>query len=125
MHHMAAQWIPPNERSKFVSAYLGGSVGIALFYPFFGYIISIICWEWVFYLSAVFGGIWYVGWLYLVYDTPAQHPRIAADERIYIETSLGNTVHSDKTVGFYQIKLNNIKNLDAILLLLLFLLLKI
>lgn len=98
MHHMAAQWIPPDERSKFVSAYLGGSVGIALFYPFFGYIINALCWEWVFYSSGVIGAVWYIGWLYYVYDTPAKHPRIDPEERIYIETSLGESVKHDKTV---------------------------
>ncbi|XP_053670033.1 sialin [Anopheles nili] len=89
MHHMAGQWIPPNERSKFVTAYLGSSVGVALNFPLFGYIISWSSWEYVYHFCGVFGTVWYVAWLYYVYDSPAEHPRIHPSERKYIESSLG------------------------------------
>lgn len=98
MHSMTAQWIPPNERSKFVTAYLGSSVGTAVFYPIFGYILAYLSWEWVFHLSAFFGTIWYVCWLYLVYDTPAKHPRIDPQERAYIENAIGDSFKVDKKV---------------------------
>ncbi|XP_021707463.1 sialin [Aedes aegypti] len=94
MHHMAGQWIPPNERSKFVTAYLGSSVGVALFFPLFGYIISWTSWEYVFHFCGIFGTVWYVAWLYFVYDSPAEHPRIHPKEREYIESSLGITEKS-------------------------------
>ncbi|XP_058829359.1 sialin [Topomyia yanbarensis] len=94
MHHMAGQWIPPNERSKFVTAYLGSSVGIAINFPLFGYIISWSSWEYVFHFCGIFGTIWYVAWLYLVYDSPAEHPWIHPKEREYIESSLGITEKS-------------------------------
>lgn len=102
MHHMAGQWIPPNERSKFVSAYLGSSMGIAMNYPIFGFIISWSSWEWVFHYCGLFGTIWFIGWCYFVYDTPAKHPRISNDERAYIEKSLGTTKYStnEKTPWF-------------------------
>ncbi|XP_052873065.1 sialin-like [Anopheles cruzii] len=89
MHHMAGQWIPPNERSKFVTAYLGSSVGVALNFPLFGYIIARTSWEYVYHFCGVFGTVWYVAWLYLVYDSPAEHPRIHPNERKFIESSLG------------------------------------
>ncbi|XP_058459234.1 sialin [Malaya genurostris] len=89
MHHMAGQWIPPNERSKFVTAYLGSSVGIALNFPLFGYIISWTSWEYVFHFCGIFGTVWYIAWKYLVYDSPADHPWIHPKEREYIESSLG------------------------------------
>lgn len=94
MHHMAGQWIPPNERSNFVTAYLGSSVGVALFFPLFGYIISWTSWEYVFHFCGIFGTVWYVAWLYFVYDSPADHPRIHPKEREYIESSLGITEKS-------------------------------
>ncbi|XP_030560792.1 sialin [Drosophila novamexicana] len=94
MHVMTAKWIPPNERSKFVSAYLGSSVGVALFYPIFGYIIAWTSWEWVYYICGVFGMLWFIAWQFLVYDSPAQHPRIAQSEQRYIEKSLGASVQS-------------------------------
>jgi len=38
MHHLAANWIPPNERSKFVTAYMGmlnkRSI-LRIFFPYF------------------------------------------------------------------------------------------
>lgn len=92
MHLMTARWIPPNERSNFVTSYLGSSVGVAVFYPIFGFVIGISSWEWVFHLSGVVGIIWYVAWYLLVFDSPATHPRIATEERRYIESALGQTV---------------------------------
>ncbi|KAH8296929.1 hypothetical protein KR044_001081, partial [Drosophila immigrans] len=94
MHVLTAKWIPPNERSKFVSAYLGSSVGVALFYPIFGYIIAWSSWEWVYYICGVFGMLWFVAWQFLVYDSPAQHPRITQSEQRYIEKSLGASVQN-------------------------------
>lgn len=52
-------------------------------------------WEPVFYLSALLGTIWYAAWLYYVYDTPAQHPRIDPMELIYIQNALGDTLHKE------------------------------
>lgn len=103
MHHMTAQWIPPDERSKFVTSYLGSSVGIAVFYPIFGYIISTLSWQWVFYVSGIFGSLWYIGWLYFVFDTPMKHPRIDPLELLYIEKSLGETVNRNKKVCHFII----------------------
>lgn len=94
MHHLTGQWIPPNERSKFVTAYLGSSVGIAVFYPVFGYIIAWSSWELVFHVCGIIGTIWYLGWLVYVFDSPAKHPRISSDERNYIEKALGSSVNS-------------------------------
>lgn len=98
MHSMTAQWIPPNERSKFVTAYLGSSVGTAVFYPIFGFILAHMSWEWVFHLSGVLGTIWYIAWIYFVYNTPAEHPRIDYEERVYIEASLGDSCKHNKGV---------------------------
>ncbi|KAH8240341.1 hypothetical protein KR038_004132 [Drosophila bunnanda] len=96
MHVLTAKWIPPNERSKFVSAYLGSSVGVALFYPIFGFIIDWTSWEWVYYICGIVGTLWFIAWQFLVFDSPAQHPRIADSERRYIEKSLGASVQTAK-----------------------------
>ncbi|ETN57893.1 sodium-dependent phosphate transporter [Anopheles darlingi] len=93
MHHMAGQWIPPNERSKFVTAYLGSSIGVALNFPLFGFIIAHTSWEYVYHFCGIFGTVWYVAWLYLVYDSPSEHPRIHPAERKFIESSLGISDH--------------------------------
>lgn len=100
MHHLTAQWIPPNERSKFLTSYLGGSVCIALFYPIFGFVMSVWSWEWVFHITGVFGILWYAAWLYFVYDSPADHPRIDPMEKLYIDQCLEGTLHdsNDKVI---------------------------
>lgn len=95
MHNMTAQWIPPDERSTFVTSYMGSSVGVAVFFPLFGFLISWASWEWVFHLCAVTGSIWFVAWHYLAFDTPRKHPRIEPEELAYIELSLGVTSSQD------------------------------
>lgn len=99
MHNMTGQWIPPNERSKFVTAYMGCSIGIAIFYPLFGYIIEWLSWEWIFYSSGIIGSVWYIFWVLFVFDSPAQHPRITNEEREYIEGSLKGVVEQQKSLG--------------------------
>uniref|UniRef100_A0A1I8NQV3 Major facilitator superfamily (MFS) profile domain-containing protein n=1 Tax=Stomoxys calcitrans TaxID=35570 RepID=A0A1I8NQV3_STOCA len=99
MHVLTAKWIPPNERSKFVTAYLGSSVGIAVFYPCFGYVMHWTSWVWVYHLCGIIGSVWWLGWLFFVYDTPAQHPRISESELRYIEKSLGASVQNSPTAG--------------------------
>ncbi|XP_017483551.1 PREDICTED: vesicular glutamate transporter 1, partial [Rhagoletis zephyria] len=94
MHHMTAKWIPPNERSKFVTAYMGSSVGVAAFYPIFGYIMHWTSWEWVYHTCGIIGTMWWLCWLYYVYNTPAEHPRINSSEQRYIEKSLGASVNN-------------------------------
>lgn len=95
MHTLTGRWIPPNERSKFVTAYLGSSMGVAITFPLFGFVISWTSWEWVYHICGIIGVVWYIAWCYFVYDTPAEHPRISAEERNYIEKSLGTSIHKD------------------------------
>jgi MFS transporter, ACS family, solute carrier family 17 (sodium-dependent inorganic phosphate cotransporter), member 5 len=69
---------------------------VALTFPLFGYIISWSTWENVFHFCGISGTIWFIAWQFLVFDTPAQHPRISDEERRYIEKSLGVTEHPQK-----------------------------
>ncbi|XP_037044095.1 sialin-like isoform X2 [Bradysia coprophila] len=96
MHHITSQWIPPNERSRFISAYMGCSVGVAICYPIFGFIISISSWEWTFHFCSVATVVWFIFWQYCVYDSPADHPRIESSELNYITKALGSTSQKDK-----------------------------
>ena len=43
----------------------------------------------MFYVTGGSSLVWVVFWFYLVYDTPAQHPRIDKEEQKYIESSIG------------------------------------
>jgi hypothetical protein len=50
-------------------------------------------WGWpsIFYVSGAVAIVWAAAWCYIGANSPAQHPFISLEERIYIETSL---VHS-------------------------------
>ncbi|CAB3365410.1 Hypothetical predicted protein [Cloeon dipterum] len=96
MYAMAGRWIPPSERSRFMSSFQGFSFGIGLTYPLCGWLIANFGWRVVFYVTGSFGFTWCIFWFLLAYDTPAVHPRITPYERSYIEVSLGETVVKGK-----------------------------
>lgn len=114
-------WAPPMERSKlatlaFCGSYAGAVVGI----PLSSFLTSTFGWRLCFYFYGICGIIWYalrvnttvnrhtrnahglfltskifhgryVFWLWLSFERPATHPTISAQERQYIEESLGTT----------------------------------
>lgn len=94
MHAMLARWIPPLERSKFAAlVYAGTNFGTVISLPLSGWLCSIDFmdgpgWPLAFYIFGILGLIWFVFWLYLVYDTPHSHPRITTAERVYIERAV-------------------------------------
>lgn len=96
MYAMAGRWIPPKERSRFMSSFQGFSFGIGLTYPLCGWLIANYGWRIVFFVTGSLGFAWCVIWFLLAYDTPADHPRITLHERRYIEISLGETVTQGK-----------------------------
>lgn len=85
---MATKWIPPLERSKFIANMMASSLGAALTLPICGYLISTFGWASVFYSTGVVGLLWSILWFVLIYDSPAQHPRISKEERMEIETKI-------------------------------------
>ncbi|CAK9833795.1 Vesicular glutamate transporter 2 [Anthophora retusa] len=97
MHDMTARWIPPDERSRFVSSYLGSSVGAAITYPLCAAVSSTFGWSTAFHVTSVLGVIWYGFWLYLVHDSPQQHPRISDEEKNYILENLADSVDEEES----------------------------
>jgi len=92
MHAMLAVWVPPHERSRLAGlVYSGAQLGTVLSLPISGYLCDKLGWESVFYVFGIIGVVWWVGWCYLVYDTPSTHPTIHPAERRYIVDSLGRT----------------------------------
>ncbi|XP_025424913.1 sialin-like [Sipha flava] len=85
---IAANWIPPNERSKFMANMMASTLGAAITLPICGILISAWGWESVFYITGIVGIAWCVMWFNLVFETPAEHPRISEYERNYIETQI-------------------------------------
>lgn len=97
MHDIWAKWAPPMERTKLIGfTHAGAQIGNVIALP----LSALLCdygfdggWPSIFYILGILGIIWCVMWLLLVSDTPAQHPRITAYERKYIETSIGGGEH--------------------------------
>lgn len=97
MHDMTAKWIPPNERSRFVTAYLGSSVGAAIIYPLCAAVTSFFGWSASFHVTSLLSIMWYCLWKFLVYDSPQQHPRISDDEKNYIMDNIAKSVNEEET----------------------------
>lgn len=88
MPPMAARWIPPMERSKFIANMMASSLGAAITLPLCGLLISSLGWASVFYFTGAIGVLWSILWFVLVFDSPAEHPRITPEERKEIETKI-------------------------------------
>lgn len=92
MYAIVGYWIPPVERSRFMSSFQGFSIGIGLTYPLCGFIIAYFGWRLVFYTTGTIGMIWCVFWYLLAFNTPQEHPRITAQELEYIELNVSEDI---------------------------------
>ncbi|XP_055847002.1 sialin-like [Episyrphus balteatus] len=89
IHVMMSRWIPPLERSTFSAfAYCGAYMGHFISSPLVGWLCSMEFldgWPLGFYVTGMFGLLWFGFWIWLVYDWPSTHPRISSKELTYIE----------------------------------------
>jgi hypothetical protein len=53
-------------------------------------------WPSVFYIIGAVSIVWFVFWTVLVYDTPAEHPKISGSELYYIQRSIGDQLSKVK-----------------------------
>ncbi|NXV84348.1 S17A4 protein, partial [Calonectris borealis] len=86
-----AKWAPLLERSRLMNIADAGCT----FGTFFALLVAgIICqslgWPFVFYIFGGIGCAWCLSWFLLVYEDPAHHPWISAEEQEYIESSLAH-----------------------------------
>ena len=77
--------------------YSGAQAGTVLSLPISGFLCEAFGWPSVFYVFGLLGLVWWVGWCYLVYDSPRAHPRISSSERRYILNSLASSKSSSST----------------------------
>ncbi|KAK9504843.1 hypothetical protein O3M35_009022 [Rhynocoris fuscipes] len=96
MYSMIGHWIPPAERSRFMSSFQGFTIGIGLTYPLCGFIIAHYGWRVVFYVTGSLGCIWCIFWWFLAFDTPQEHPRISKQELAYIQKCTSATMANSK-----------------------------
>ena len=67
---------------------LGAQAGNVIALPLGGLLADEVSWESAFYVFGILGCIWFVFWVFLVFDSPDTHPRISKEERDYIVTNL-------------------------------------
>lgn len=90
MHELLANWAPPQERSQLGGiTYSGAQFGTAAAMIVSGALIHSSGWPSVFYVIGGFSILWFILWCFFIYDSPAEHPGISAEELLYIEKSIG------------------------------------
>jgi MFS transporter, ACS family, hexuronate transporter len=95
-----AEWFPTKERSMATGIFNSGTNIGPTIAPFVvGFLLYRFGWRYTFYGTAVFAMLWLVLWLTL-YRTPAQHSRISAAERDYINS---DPVPSNSKISWAQI----------------------
>lgn len=78
-----------------VIIFLGTNFGTIISLPISGWLCSLEFdggWPLCFYIFGGVGIIWFIFWMFLVYDTPTSHPRIDKQEQAYILASIGPQV---------------------------------
>lgn len=89
-HGIMRHWAPPLERSRLATlAFSGCYAGLMFGMPISGELIKRIGPRAPFVFYGIVGLIWYMSWLWLVFEKPRFHPCIDPKELAYIENSLG------------------------------------
>lgn len=86
---------------------LGGPFGTVVTFTLCGQIISAFGWKAAYYVTSGLILIFYVLWIFLIYDTPDVHPRITKNEKDYIKEQIGTTVSKQKVSKFWNFKLRS------------------
>ena len=90
------KWVPDNERSTFVGAVFSGpSAGIIVSYLVAGYLCP-YSWTLVFYILGGVAVLWYIAFMFIVFSSPEDHPRISNEEKLYIRNSYKNKDNTQK-----------------------------
>uniref|UniRef100_A0A8C1QHV6 Solute carrier family 17 member 6a n=1 Tax=Cyprinus carpio TaxID=7962 RepID=A0A8C1QHV6_CYPCA len=91
-HGIWSKWAPPLERSRLATtSFCGSYAGAVVAMPMAGILVQYSGWSSVFYIYGSFGIVWYMFWILVSYESPADHPTITDEERTYIEESIGES----------------------------------
>ncbi|RWS19996.1 putative inorganic phosphate cotransporter-like protein, partial [Leptotrombidium deliense] len=84
MHGMIARWLPKHERGLMSTIiYSGAAIGTVVTMAVAGVLSDssfLGGWPSIFYVSGSVGVLWFLGWMFLIYDSPQQHPSISGNE---------------------------------------------
>lgn len=93
---LIAQWAPPNEKGKFMSAMFGTDIGTVLTWSICGVLIETFGWSASFYGPGLVAAVFAICWYFFVFDSPEKHPGILPKESEYIRQSLAGMVNDQK-----------------------------
>ncbi|GAB0097404.1 hypothetical protein DMENIID0001_130410 [Sergentomyia squamirostris] len=92
-HNLISRWVPPNEKGRYMAFLQGGTLGTIFAWQLIGFLVEAVGWPWGgFYIPAIIALIGVAFWTLLVFDGPDKHPRITAEEKNFIESSLGDSL---------------------------------
>ena len=84
VYSYAGKWVPFKERMSYLGiVFSGASAGSMFSYS----LVAFMCpysWTYVFYILGANIIFWYIGFLYTIFNTPEEHPRISENEKAYI-----------------------------------------
>ncbi|XP_075232067.1 putative inorganic phosphate cotransporter isoform X2 [Lycorma delicatula] len=89
---LLAQWAPPFERSKMAAlVFAGVQIGTVIASALSGIIMQYVPGGWpnVFYFYGAAGLVWFLIWCILCYNDPSSHPFISEEEKVYLQTTIG------------------------------------
>ncbi|KAJ8721797.1 hypothetical protein PYW08_004199 [Mythimna loreyi] len=92
MHHLIGKWVPVEEKGRIGTLIYGGSMlGTAIQLIASGYIADYWGWPAIFYVNGCLAAIWVMFYLFLGADSPQKSRYISIEEKLFIQTSLGQT----------------------------------
>ncbi|CAB3261000.1 unnamed protein product [Arctia plantaginis] len=90
IHNLIGKWVPLEEKSRLGTfIYAGSQLGTALQLLVSGFIADYWGWPAIFYVNGALGGIWTIAYVILGSDSPQKSRMISHEEKLYIQTSLG------------------------------------
>lgn len=78
-------------------------MGTVISLPLSGFLADFLGWEWVFYVQGGLSMIWCILWIFLVYDSPEDHPRISQHESELFNQGLKNGAREGHKVSYYSL----------------------
>lgn len=99
---LIAKWAVPEERGKFLAAFMSSSIGTVIDWSLSGIIIQNLGWHFAFYMIAVVLVLFAIAWSFVVFDSPSTHPRISDTEKEFILSKLNVLATKQKVKLFIE-----------------------
>lgn len=90
IQNLISKWSPLNEKGKFMCVINGGTLGTVITWPLAAFLMQHYGWQSAYYAGSAIAILLTVLWYWIVYNSPADHPRIRQEERDLIKNSLGS-----------------------------------